>query len=381
MKSPKILTLFLCGDVMLGRGIDQILPYPSNPILHENYLTNALQYLQLAERKNGEIKRPVDFNYIWGEALHVLANLDPDYRIINLETSITTSEDWMPKGINYRMNPKNSPILSAAKIDVCVLANNHVLDWGEKGLLETLETLHLAGIKTAGAGVNVIEATTPAIIPLSTGRILFFSIASPSSGVPEQWSAQAQSPGVNFVPNFSKTTATKFKAHIQKWRQPGDIIVVSIHWGDNWGYQISSEQRTFAQSLIRDAGVNLIHGHSSHHIKGMEIYNHRLIIYGCGDFINDYEGISGYEAFRSDLPVMFFPSIDISTGDLINLTLVPLHLKKLRLEKASLEDVRWIKKVLNREGYNLNTHFEISADQSLKLVFDKELSLSPGSSR
>lgn len=65
----------------------------------------------------------------------------PDFRIINLETSITTSEDWAPKDIHYRMHPANIPCLTVAKVDCCVLANNHVLDWGRSGLVETLETL------------------------------------------------------------------------------------------------------------------------------------------------------------------------------------------------------------------------------------------------
>ena len=64
-----MLTLFLCGDVMTGRGIDQVLPHPNPPHLMEPCVTSALQYVELAEQANGPIRKPVDFPYIWGEAL------------------------------------------------------------------------------------------------------------------------------------------------------------------------------------------------------------------------------------------------------------------------------------------------------------------------
>jgi poly-gamma-glutamate synthesis protein (capsule biosynthesis protein) len=98
---PDELTLFLCGDVMIGRGIDQILPCPSDPVLHEGFIEDAREYVKLAEQVSGPVPRPVDFAYVWGEALREWERRAPDVRIVNLETSITTSEDFVPKGINY----------------------------------------------------------------------------------------------------------------------------------------------------------------------------------------------------------------------------------------------------------------------------------------
>jgi poly-gamma-glutamate synthesis protein (capsule biosynthesis protein) len=132
------ITLFLCGDVMLGRGIDQILPHPGDPRLQELYVGSAEKCVQLAERVNGPIPAPVDFSYVWGDALDELQRAAPQTRIINLETSVTKSRDYAPKGINYKMNPENIACLSAAGVDCCVLANNHVLDFGEAGVRETL---------------------------------------------------------------------------------------------------------------------------------------------------------------------------------------------------------------------------------------------------
>ena len=98
--SASTVTLLLCGDVMLGRGIDQILPHPGDPDLHEPYVRSATTYVELAEKAHGPIPRPVDYAYVWGDALDTLRRLEPATRIINLETSITESEDFLPKGIN-----------------------------------------------------------------------------------------------------------------------------------------------------------------------------------------------------------------------------------------------------------------------------------------
>ena len=153
---PEVVTLFLCGDVMTGRGLDQVFPQSSDPRLHEPYVRSALQYVELAEAQNGPIPAPVDHAYPWGDALGELGRAAPDARIINLETSVTTSDrQWRGKGIHYRMHPANISCITAAGIDCCVLANNHVIDWGFDGLRETLEVLQTAGLETAGAGSGV----------------------------------------------------------------------------------------------------------------------------------------------------------------------------------------------------------------------------------
>jgi poly-gamma-glutamate synthesis protein (capsule biosynthesis protein) len=100
-------TLFLCGDVMTGRGIDQILPHPGDPAIHEHHVTSAIGYVKLAENKNGPIPRRAAPSYIWGDALAEMERVQPQARIINSETAITRSEDWLDKGINYRMHPDN----------------------------------------------------------------------------------------------------------------------------------------------------------------------------------------------------------------------------------------------------------------------------------
>ncbi len=362
------VTLFLCGDVMTGRGIDQILPHPSDPQLYEMYVKDAREYVELAERLNGPIARPVDFAYIWGDAVAELERRMPDLRIINLETAVTASDTYLPKGINYRMHPANSPCLTAAAVDCCVLANNHVLDWGQAGLEETLATLARAGLNTAGAGRTLDDAQAPAVMEVpGKGRAVVFSYGVETSGIGRDWLATAERPGVNLLPNLSDATVHTIAAQVGQVKQSGDMVVASIHWGGNWDYHISRDQRQFAHALIDVAGIDVIHGHSSHHVKGIEVYNGRPIIYGCGDFLNDYEGISGYEEYRDELGLMYFPSLEPTSGRLLNFEMTATRLKHLRVNRASHREGQWLADVLNREGKPLGTRVTLGEDNRLVL--------------
>jgi poly-gamma-glutamate synthesis protein (capsule biosynthesis protein) len=366
------ITLFLCGDVMTGRGIDQILPHPCDPAIHERYMQSALGYVQIAEQRNGPIPRPVDPAYIWGDALGELARVQPAARIVNLETAVTRSEDWLGKGINYRMSPGNIACLSAAGIDCCVLANNHVLDWGESGLIETLDMLHAAGLKTAGAGKNRTGAETPAELPVADNRrVLVFALGAESSGVPANWAATDRAPGVDFLADLSERTLERIARRVLSIKRPGDLVVASIHWGSNWGYEISPAEVGFAHGLIERAGIDLVHGHSSHHPKGVEVFQGKLILYGCGDFINDYEGIGGHEPFRSDLGCMYFPTLDSETGRLLGLELVPSQTKRFRAQRASETDARWLCSILDRQSARFGASAELWPSHRIQLRWSR----------
>lgn len=286
-----------------------------------------------------------------GEALAEWARAAPDLRIVNLETAITTSEDWWPaKGIHYRMHPNNAPCLDVAGIDCCVLANNHVLDWHYRGLVDTLLTLEHARIKAAGASPDAARARAPAELPVpGKGRVLVFAAGCGSSGIPDEWAAGSDRPGVHRLPDLSAATLEGIAAQVQALKGPRDLAIASLHWGGNWGYRIPPAHRQFAHGLIDRAGIDLVHGHSSHHPLAMELYRDRLILYGCGDFLNDYEGIGGYEEFRGDLVLMYFPTLAIGSGTLLRLELVPLKIYRLQLKRPAAVEVEWLRARLDRE--------------------------------
>lgn len=365
----KEIKIFMCGDVMTGRGIDQVLPHPADPVIHESYLKNAGDYVRLAEELHGPIEQPVGFAYIWGDALEELDRSSPHVRLINLETSITGSNDyWKGKGINYRMNPQNIGALTVAGIDACSMANNHVLDWGRSGLVETLQSLRKVNIKTAGAGKDMMEAEAPAVIPVTDkSRVLVFAFGLTDSGVPLEWAAGENRAGVNLLPDLSVQSVQEVRRKILQLKQPGDIVLASIHWGGNWGYSVLPERIRFAHQLIDEGGVDIIHGHSSHHVKAIEVYRGRLILYGCGDFINDYEGIGGYEKFRADLSVMYFVTVNSSDGKLVSLQMTPTRLKRFRVNRASSAESMWLMNTLNKEGAAFGTRTRSIGDNRLAL--------------
>ena len=367
--------LFLTGDVMTGRGIDQILPRPVDPTLHEPWIEDARRYVELAERANGPIPRlaaPAAYSYVWGDALAELERVRPAARIVNLETAVTTSDaHWPGKGIHYRMHPGNAPVLTAAGIDCCVLANNHVLDWGYPGLEETLSTLHGAGLRTAGAGRDLKEARDPAVIETGAGhRVLVVALASVTSGVPGEWAATEERSGIFLPPEPPEEVVPQVREVLERARRPGDLVLASVHWGGNWGHRVPEEQRRLARRLIDEAGVAVVHGHSSHHPKAIEVHRDRLVLYGCGDFLTDYEGIGGQEEYRSDLALAYLPALDPATGKLRGLTITPFVHRRFRLQRASAEDSRWLATLLTHQGRAFGTRVEVGADGRLRLLWE-----------
>jgi poly-gamma-glutamate synthesis protein (capsule biosynthesis protein) len=139
-------------------------------------------------------------------------------------------------------------------------------------------------------------------------------------------------------------------------------VVASIHWGGNWGHEIPDWQRRLAHGLIDSGAVDLVHGHSSHHPKAIEVYRGHLVLYGCGDLVNDYEGIREIRSFRSDLGLMYFADLDPAGGRLLRLTMSPVRMRRLRLQHAAPGEAEWLRTSLNRECHRFGTRLETNAD-------------------
>jgi poly-gamma-glutamate capsule biosynthesis protein CapA/YwtB (metallophosphatase superfamily) len=362
VEPTSLITISLCGDVMTGRGIDQVLPNAGNPQLQEPYVRDARQYVEMAEAAHGPVPRPVDYSYVWGYALEQWNRISPHVRIVNLETSITSSDAyWCEKEVHYRMHPKNVGCLKAAAIGCCSLANNHVLDWGYAGLTETLETLREAGINRA-------QAEAPAVLDVpGKGRVVVFSFGSQTSGIPAEWSASDERAGVNLLDDLSLSDVERIRRDVARVKRENDVVIASIHWGANWVYGIPDAQIRFAHRLIDRAGIDVVQGHSSHHVQGIELYRQRLIIYGCGDFLDDYEGISGYEEFRDDLGAIYFADVEPRTGRLLRLRITPTQIRRLRIMRPQMPDVLWLQDTFNRRSEGFGVWVEPADNQTLVL--------------
>jgi poly-gamma-glutamate capsule biosynthesis protein CapA/YwtB (metallophosphatase superfamily) len=356
------IVLCLTGDVMTGRGVDQVLPSPGDPRLWERYADDARTYVELAKAESGTFSTPVDPTWPWGDALPLMH--EADLRVINLETSVTTSDDAMPgKAVHYRMHPGNVGCLTAARPDACALANNHVLDLGVRGLEETLDVLADSGLPTAGAGRDAEEAWRPLELEAGDRRVLLWSVGASDSGVPSSWAAGPRKPGVAYVGDLLPTAARDLQERVRRTKQPGDIAIVSIHWGSNWGYAVPRAHTRFAHWLI-DSGVDVVHGHSSHHPRPVEVYKDRLVLYGCGDLVNDYEGITGDEQFRPDLRLLYLAHLD-GDGRLEKLRMVPLQERQMRLRRAFGPDGRWLRRGLHKSSRRFGSPVDLGSDGSL----------------
>lgn len=357
------VTVLLGGDVMLGRGVDQLLPRPGHPGLHERCVRDARDYIQLAEQANGPIPRPYGFTGPWGEVAPLLDDLAPDVRLVNLETAITADGDFAPgKGIHYRMHPGNLPALTAIRPDVCALSNNHSLDFGIRGLADTLAALSHAGIRTAGAGPHLTAAQQPAEVPVPGGRrVVVASVSTLSSGVPAAWAAGDDRPGVWLIDHPSARNADEVSARLAPAARSGDIRIVSVHWGPNWGPGTGLSEREFAYRLI-DAGTDIVHGHSAHHPRAIEIYRGKPILYGCGDVIDDYEGIGGHESYRPELRLLYLVTLDGGTAEL---QMLPLRIRHMQLAPAGAADTEWLRARLTELSHRFGTRIYTTSDGML----------------
>ena len=356
------ITLLLTGDVMTGRGIDQVLGTPSDPILHESVVRDARDYVRLAEAANGPVGRGVPDAVPWGPLPALLQHLTPDLVIANLETSLTTSDAaWPGKGIHYRMHPRNVGCLRAAGIAVYTLANNHVLDWGRAGLDETLRTLRGAGLAHAGAGGSAAAAWAPHFAATPHGKVAVLAAACASSGVPASWAAAAERSGVALLPDLSEASARAL-AQRMAHAEPVRCRVVSLHWGGNWVERVPDEHRAFAHRLIDLGAADVVHGHSSHHALPVEVYRGRPIVYGCGDLLNDYEGIAPHGSRRSDAVALAVVDLDPADGRVQSLEVLPLQIRRFRLGATDAAARAELLMRLNRETGRLGAHVLVSTD-------------------
>ncbi|GMF38060.1 unnamed protein product [Phytophthora lilii] len=381
------------GDTMLGRAVQLTFPYqaPNEEMIRDSttagtYLLMALHYPRNnpTELCPHELKRLRDANrdgsYIWGDYLSsVKINPPPDVRILNLENAVTTSTtnyDVPLKGINYHMHTKNIPLVLARFASatfgdaphpcpyVISMANNHALDFGrlafERETLPALGTMP-GDAYVIGIGTSILNAAKAARIqlPLHEGRhVNCISVTTVCAGTPPSWRATSTQSGMVVLPALESSpavqkaveaTASVLHANDLSWPHRGGPLVLSIHWGPNWAYLDHDDtwaqvfRREFAHRVMDELGVDLIYGHSSHHIRGLELYRGKLIVYGAGDLVNDYEGFANRDdAAYNTLGALFLVDLDMNNGTLAQLCLVPTFMNRLSLQRVKSRSYeRW----------------------------------------
>ncbi|HHV96404.1 MAG TPA: CapA family protein [Clostridiaceae bacterium] len=260
------LTIIAIGDILLGRGVE--------------YNIKNIQE---------------DFTYPFRQVVDVLRQ--GDIVFANLEGPITESTKSLdPNGKIVLKHPeKATEGIKYAGINVLNLANNHIMDYYEKGLLDTIEILQKHGITYAGAGKNIEEARKPAIIEKKGKKIAVLSYTDKAEltfkGDPMlSFAAEEDKSGV------APRKYELIKEDIEAIREEVDILIVSLHWGVEDSFNVTEEQREFAHQLIDD-GADIILGHHPHRFQGVEIYNGKPIVYSLGNFIFDQNDPRNQESF------------------------------------------------------------------------------------
>ena len=282
------MRLAFVGDVMLGREVAEQIPYRS----------------------------PESF---WGDTLPVLRQAD--LVIANLECAITDSRvPWTrtTKVFHFRAPPQATGILTAARVRLVSLANNHILDFEEQGLSDTIRYLDDAGIAHAGAGCNALEAQRPAVVDVDGTRV---GLVAFTDNEPD-WAARNDSPGTHFLPiNTDPETLSRVENAVREARAAGaDFVVLSLHWGPNMVQRPSPAFVEFAHAAI-ERGTDLVFGHSLHVFQGIELVRDRPIFYDTGDFLDDY---AVDPLLRNDWSFIFLVDTDAHTVQRIEL--VPARL-------------------------------------------------------
>ena len=364
--APRTFTLNFMGDTMLGRLVDQMFPQ------HVNEPSEA----RIAKSFRTSNARLTDYgpNSPWGNTLSLLYSAD--LNILNLETSATTHPTkWPNKVFNYRMHPENITALQAAKISYAGLANNHTLDFCEPGLLETVRTVNKACIAFAGAGETQEEATRPAVlrVPGSDQSISHEVHIWAAADHPQEW---AKVPTFHFI-DYSQKTRDRLKGLITKSISKAPALkIFSVHWGPNYSWRPAQEIRDLAHFLIDSCGIDIVHGHSSHHVQGVENYKGRLIIYGCGDFVDDYALTPEY---RNDISGIWRVTVEESSGagDKGSLSLKKLEMFPTKIDRFmarrlgnSEVDFDWVCGKIKKLSADLGTAVEVESDGEGRVTLD-----------
>lgn len=380
-----MMRIFLAGDFEPARGIDNVMPKPTLGTLREGACLHAAEYVMLAERRAGaHIDRThVTARSLIGDLPKIMRDRRPiAHGVINVETAITRCDDFLPKAVNYRASEENVAMLldelSMEGINVACIANNHVFDFGSRGFVDTLNASRRVTEESGGRFLFVggsrthADASAPVLVGEYNTRTAVFALAFQNSGTPLSWSADETSSGMGIaMGDFRDCVPTRTLLEITRAKASGAIVIVSIHFGSNWGWDIDPENITAAHALI-DAGADIVHGHSSHHPRVSELYKNKLILYGCGEMFNDYEGIGDHPGFPAsqflgDLRFTYFVDVDVRTGDFVRMFVHPMEQKLFRLCEGKPSHAKRFKDALASQYARRGLRVEIDANDDTAL--------------
>ncbi len=318
------------GDVMLGRNLD--------------------------ERYGDGGRNPAS---VWSDVRPRLESLDGVF--CNLECTLSTRGERFPdRAYYFRADPDWAvPALDGANVRFAALANNHVLDFGEPALRDTLAALDDGGIAHAGAGETATDARRPALVTVGDVDVAVVSFADHYA----EYAATADRPGTAYLecdPEDPDTRAAVDDALERASERDPDLLVASLHWGPNWVEYPDDRYREFGRWLV-DRGVDLVHGHSAHVVQGVERYGEGVILHDAGDFVDDYVV---KPELRNDRSFLFEVHLG-DAGDLEQLRLVPVVVDDYAVHAATDADASWLHETMRERSAPFDTSYERDGDDLL----------------
>lgn len=302
------MKIILGGDLMIGRMFNEYLE----------------KFPLCANRSNK--------CYIFGDTKDIIK--PDDLFCVNLETTLTDSDDKYPdKVFNYKLKPNLAGVLNTIGIDYCALANNHILDFKQQGLEDTINTLDKLKIKHSGAGKNYIK---PAFF--NNGNIAIFSVSDHFL----HWKGQ----GVFIIDINSVSEVLKLKEIIEKESKNAKFRILFMHWGANFLKTPTNAMKITANLLLQDGTVNIIAGTSSHHIQKIEKINNGIVFYGLGSYLDDF---AVNEEYRSYLGILAKLEID-GNYNLKKFEIIPTKINKREILQVNVakeqNDIDFINKTI-----------------------------------
>lgn len=222
-----------------------------------------------------ELLKKSDFKSIFNDFIDVFQG--NDLNIVNLETPLTNSKVKQLKiGPHQSAIPRSIEILEYAKVGLVTMANNHIMDYGVAGAIETIQLCNKSGIATVGIGENSVNAAEHYSSIINGKTIAILNVADAEFLTVPGELYQANS--LDAVKNFN---------NIKKTRSQSDYVIMIVHGGNEF-YSLPSPRIKQLYRFFIDAGADAVISHHTHHFSGYEIYNQKPIFYGLGNFIYDW---------------------------------------------------------------------------------------------
>lgn len=242
-----------------------------------------------------------------------------DAFVANLEGALTRTVDptHPDKAYAYRMPPEDVQVLAGTGIDLVSLANNHAMDFGAAGLQSTRATLREAGIDAFGAGADLAAATQPRIVEVAGLRVGLLGFMEHYPAYAARWAAFAgeDRPGV------APLRRDVVRPALAALRPRVDLIVVSVHWGIDYG-DVTPTQRTWGRQLAA-YGADLVVGHHPHVAQGVALHGDTIVLYSLGNFV--FGGTTRFASIEASRRLGWIADIEVEDGRIVALSLVPVH--------------------------------------------------------